>query len=539
MIPRAPEPFVYDPLRPGEIRVLYASTEAGDFVWHLRTTRLLTQQSETHVAFDALSYTWGDLSQTFPFICNNQELRVHHNLKQALPYLARRQSSLPIWIDAICINQSDDAEKFAQIHMMHRIYSQATQVWVWLGCGPVDSREAIAILPRIVEVGKELHGQSRESFPQPTLESKGLPKLSSSVWSVIWQLMDNPWFCRLWIVQEASMARHVRILHGSNEVDWDMLGEAIDVGSNLSYGLCDADGQRLRRSSDDSHNVFLIRQAVQDSSKQVPWQNHLLRTLLLTLRSHYCSSPYDRVFALLGFVGQDQIEQIGLGNDLSLLDLYTRFGRFLLCSTGPNKSNWWTLFYLAEASKKLSGLPSWCPDFNALTSSDALPQNSLMKPLASYMYKGQIPYYASRGTSFASLSSDPYELIVRGTIFDTIDRVYPEFPHASKLRTGGTSIQEFSDMLLDIRAWERAIAKDVLGVSLPPEDPTKPSPNNQRNDNVPRKPTLDDYWRTLVGNLTERIDYTLTRETYHDFRRGLDGWADFIEKTGLNFDNME
>ncbi|KAL9619050.1 MAG: hypothetical protein Q9160_006305 [Pyrenula sp. 1 TL-2023] len=503
------------------------------------TINLDTQQSKTQTAFDALSYTWGDLSHTFAFICNDQELRIHHNLKVALPYLAKRQSSLPIWIDAICINQSDDAEKFAQIRLMHSIYSQASQVWVWLGCGPVDSREAIAILPRFVEMGKELKGQNREIFPHPTLESKGLPSLSSPIWPVVWQLLDNPWFCRLWIVQEASMARRIRVLHGSNEIDWNMLGDAIDVGSNVSYRLRDVDGRRLHRSSDNNHNVFLIRQVVQDSSSRVLWHDHLLRTLLLTLRSHNCSSPYDRVFAVLGFVGQDQLEQIGLDDDLALLDLYTRFGRFLLYSTGPSKSNWWTLFYLAEASKRLPGLPSWCPDFHALTSAGALPQNSLAQPIAFYRYRGHIPYFASRGTSFASQSSDIYELIVRGKIFDTVDQVYPEFPHASKFRVGNASVQEFSNMLLDVHVWEMAIAKAVLRGLLPPKHQKRPPSEHDRNENVRMKVTLDDYWRTLLGNLTNRTDYTLTSETFHQFRRGLDGWAEFIEKTGMNFDNME
>jgi len=91
----------------------------------------------------------GDQNHTFPLLCNGQELRIHQNLKNALPYLAQRQSTLPIWIDAVCINQSDSEEKFTQIRMMHRIYGQATQVWVWLGRRLEHSADAIALLPKI------------------------------------------------------------------------------------------------------------------------------------------------------------------------------------------------------------------------------------------------------------------------------------------------------------------------------------------------------------------------------------------------------
>lgn len=531
------EPFTYDPLRPGEIRLLYISTLADEAVWCLRTISLHSQQSETHVAFDALSYTWGDLSQTFTFICNDQELRIHHNLKDALPYLAKRHSSLPIWIDAICINQSDDAEKFAQVRMMHSIYSRANQVWVWLGCEPGDSKEAIALLPRIAEVGKELKGRSWERSSYSTLESKGLPRLSLPVWPVVYQLIDNPWFRRLWVVQEASLAKRIKVLHGNNEVEWDILGEAVDFGPNLGYFLRDADGRRLRRGFDDNYNVFLTRQVAQDLNLDAPWQHHLLRTLLLTLQSHHCSNPHDRVLGVLGFVAEDQIEHIGLDYNSSLLDLYTRFGHFLLCSVGPSKSNWWSLFNLATASKQLPGLPSWCPDFHALSNPGIPPRISLSQPIPSYRYKGHIPYFASRGTSFASQSGDIYELTVRGKIFDVIDRVYPEFPHASKLRAGDLSTEECSKIFLDIRAWERAVARAVLEVPLPSKDHPTPSLKNEGNDNVPMKVTLDNYWRTLVGNLTERTDYTLTCETFYEFRRGLEKWAKLTEKLGMNFDN--
>jgi len=38
-----------------------------------------------------------------------------------------------LWVDAICINQSDDTEKAVQVAEMHHIYQKATSVYVWLG----------------------------------------------------------------------------------------------------------------------------------------------------------------------------------------------------------------------------------------------------------------------------------------------------------------------------------------------------------------------------------------------------------------------
>lgn len=38
-----------------------------------------------------------------------------------------------LWIDAICINQDDIAEKNSQVAMMAEIYKKATRVNIWLG----------------------------------------------------------------------------------------------------------------------------------------------------------------------------------------------------------------------------------------------------------------------------------------------------------------------------------------------------------------------------------------------------------------------
>ncbi|KAF1829096.1 hypothetical protein BDW02DRAFT_510766, partial [Decorospora gaudefroyi] len=75
--------------------------------------------------FDALSYVWGSQAESFPFTLNGCISHVHHNLHTALPYLVRRGDARlvrPIWIDAICINQTDKKEKMVQIRLMNKVY---------------------------------------------------------------------------------------------------------------------------------------------------------------------------------------------------------------------------------------------------------------------------------------------------------------------------------------------------------------------------------------------------------------------------------
>jgi hypothetical protein len=77
----------------------------------------------------ALSYTWGASTDVFPFECNGHNLPVRENLLLALSHL-KDVVDMPIWIDAMCINQSDEVEKMSQIQMMTEIYKGAEKVLV-------------------------------------------------------------------------------------------------------------------------------------------------------------------------------------------------------------------------------------------------------------------------------------------------------------------------------------------------------------------------------------------------------------------------
>lgn len=190
--------FSYLPLQPGHIRVLCPAIGLnGEIDWTMDTLQLGMDENANDEPFDALSYVWGDQSRTFIFICNNQELRIHHNLTEALPYLAKRDSPRPIWIDALCINQKDEDEKASQIKFMYRVYRRAKQVWVWFGCATEQTQGAISLLPRLKYILENMD----ENFRRPTFQSMGLPSSRDPVWDEVIGLVCNDWFGRVWVVQ--------------------------------------------------------------------------------------------------------------------------------------------------------------------------------------------------------------------------------------------------------------------------------------------------------------------------------------------------
>jgi hypothetical protein len=51
-----------------------------------------------------------------------------------------------VWIDALCINQSDDEEKTEQVRRMGEVYAQAKQVIVYLGRADASKRAFLGLI---------------------------------------------------------------------------------------------------------------------------------------------------------------------------------------------------------------------------------------------------------------------------------------------------------------------------------------------------------------------------------------------------------
>lgn len=58
---------------------------------------------------------------------------ITRNLDTALRRLRRQECTRRLWVDALCINQSDDKERAHQVSMMDQIYACANQAVIYLG----------------------------------------------------------------------------------------------------------------------------------------------------------------------------------------------------------------------------------------------------------------------------------------------------------------------------------------------------------------------------------------------------------------------
>lgn len=115
------------------------------------------------VKYTALSYTWGDPIATTPIFVNGVETQVTLNLEAALRHIRQITDSITLWVDALCINQEDLAEKNHQVEMMRDIFSGAELVIAWLGSAGEDSDLAMAVFGKGLKALMESEGARRES----------------------------------------------------------------------------------------------------------------------------------------------------------------------------------------------------------------------------------------------------------------------------------------------------------------------------------------------------------------------------------------
>jgi hypothetical protein len=139
----------YDVLQPGWIRVLYLKTGSGT---EPVICSLSAEPLETPLPFEAVSYAWGDLAATHQITCNwlipttmddevvlalptqvTNNFQVTQNLYQLLVHLRDPNEPRRLWIDKICVDQSNPEEKGEQIRLMAQLYAQASNVLIWLG----------------------------------------------------------------------------------------------------------------------------------------------------------------------------------------------------------------------------------------------------------------------------------------------------------------------------------------------------------------------------------------------------------------------
>lgn len=216
-------------------------------------------------SYVALSYCWDDPSTTTPVIINGFKHHVTVNLEAALRQLRKRGKSL-VWADAICINQGDLYERSYQVQRMGQIYHKALKVVSWLGNTPSPADNPV-LSANLNSVICGVHAPLR-------------------YWL---SLCQDPYWRRIWIIQEVSKARTVEIWHACHTYKLDnFIRDVLIKENDLALGYFDS---LLLRS------LQAFREREIQSHIAVP--RMLLSEALLKSRHSLSTDQRDKLYALL------------------------------------------------------------------------------------------------------------------------------------------------------------------------------------------------------------------------------------------------
>lgn len=331
-----------------------------------------------HPAYEAVSYVWGDQSDTVIIALNNKDVPITRNLAEALMHFRLPTEPRTLWVDALCIDQANFAERSQQVCLMRDIYSSCVVDLVWLG-GADATRARGLDVASLLERGdieyirnqankKSLQKKSNYSI----LHAEASKVLSRDDWLALRSVFETTsiWH-RIWVMQEIACAPKVLLVLGGKTLNWDVIAGFLD-----SDNYPDAYHGPFHHNDYEAwiNETFANIQVIEHQRKitrqtQTGKESKLL-DVLARFRYTQATDPRDKIYGLLGLASNP----IGVVPDYQkpVRNVYMEFFQTyvnetldldLLC-----QNPWGT----HDGSAAGMDLPSWCPDFSKPKSTSLL-----------------------------------------------------------------------------------------------------------------------------------------------------------------------
>ncbi|KAI2637740.1 heterokaryon incompatibility protein-domain-containing protein [Hypomontagnella submonticulosa] len=306
-------------------------------------------------------------------------ISITRNLHEFLIRLTRNEAAAHIWIDAICINQQDLAERASQVQLMSDIYESCAQTIVWLGPEDQNTSEITEMMAAIASPkGKDWKAAVKKT-PSPSLksvfQSLDIPFFSEGMWGALGRLYERSWFHRVWTVQESVLPGKVIFFCGRFQMSLlsirrgaymirQRFEEGIDptyIGAEVSTDKPGAVSLEAYRAAhfidryynaptnpyDNTYSYESHRQFWAGVSRVPTW-----------LQSKLCADPRDHVYAALGLHARDG-DPFPVDYTKPTEDVFTEFclKQDLGVSNLINKEH--------SSITRVANLPSWVPDLSA------------------------------------------------------------------------------------------------------------------------------------------------------------------------------
>lgn len=322
-------PYIYEALRPDEFRLLCLSSAKNEN-YPVHAT-LETYQHDDCPEYETVSYTWGgeDANNTpcKPIYVGPywDVLLQTKNCWSMLQYLRPLRGLRMVWVDAICIDQTNLAERGFQVAKMGIIYQHCMRVVVYLGDDIVKRPSSKRHPSRhwLHEIDEKVQD------PQINLQS----------------LLCRRYFSRVWVIQELILSPYAVIPVEDMEFSAGILALK---KLNSSRPLWRWDSTEASWMQNIGHGSSLQRFDLYSALKQT-WNSK-------------ATDPRDRIFGILGLI-QDGLTSTELKPDYSISFLSAFIGAFAHIIINLR---YVTAFTIASGLRASPSYPSWVPDWRSL-----------------------------------------------------------------------------------------------------------------------------------------------------------------------------
>ena len=282
-------------------------------------------------------------------MCGGDRLVVQQSVYQLMWRLRQQSEPITLWVDAICIDQSNRSERNSQVEMMDRIYTSAETVVIWVGEENERTPMLAEYLKRVESaLNNGEHARARKHGDSPQkLHAEEMSWRRTAEWTDLGFFLDRPWFTRTWVLQEVSLAPSCVLRCGSYVWKWPNIQRMFCLLAETT--TVDVMGIKRR-----------MKQGVVEFSSY--WENHRTQSpsvleLLAATKGTHASWPVDKVYAILRLASDPLGIQVDY--DRSVQQVYKDVAGRLL-QNGYLE----TLYYASDSVwNEVPGLPSWVPDW--------------------------------------------------------------------------------------------------------------------------------------------------------------------------------
>jgi hypothetical protein len=268
--------------------------------------------------YEALSYVWGETKDGKNIVVSGHPVVVTSNLYDALVRLRLPTKKRTLWVDQLCINQWDINEKATQVALMRDIYRSCTHCILWLGEIPYGSQnsgfrenhtEAVFDFIRLLGAPSgpnltalwesDMHQSCICADGTPTLFCDGVNGILARRAFVTFAMYGNPWWQRIWTLQESALPNSADYVWGSHSVSREDVIRTVQRLRGDEIGSFPLEFQHhrklytplLRRLFYPVHGILRFREG-DDGAMD----------LCMRWRHRQATDPRDKIYALLGLL---------------------------------------------------------------------------------------------------------------------------------------------------------------------------------------------------------------------------------------------